>query len=366
VPAVVVGVVLAASHLGWKVLGIRDGVDGLLWPERYPAGAMVKLTPAVVQDLSAAGGHILSAAARTDPFRVQVVNAQHEVEEVDRSDALVETLRAAGIDAVVSVVDRRGLGLVHRLHRKGLEVSCVPKSLEHDIAAAASSLGFDTALNEVTEALERARSALSTSHLVVAEVLGEQAGWLALQAGLAVLADAVLIPEIPFDLRKVAERLRARDNNRLAASLVIVAEGAAPVKAGPDPAATCCADPLRTFLAPLASGPEGARAIFRSGQVGESVARELQLLTDRETLPLALGPLIRGSAPTAADRQLGLAYGAGVVRAIERDQYGVMVSLNPPDLELVPLSAAIASVRTVPPGSVFIEAARAIGISLGD
>ena len=365
--SVVTGVVLAASELGWKVLGIRGGFDGLLWPDRYPAGAMVKLTSAVVQDVSATGGLLLGTAGRTDPFRVQTVNSQHQIEQVDRSDSLVEMIRAARIDAVVAVVDWQGLAVAHRLHRKGLEVACVPKSIEHDVAATAGSLGFDSALKEAAETLDRARRAVrSTPCIIVAEVLGEYAGWLALQAGLAVLADAVLIPEIKYDLRKVAERLRARDSSPGRGSLVVAAEGAAPAGEGQGPAGAYGVDPLRAFLAPLATGPEGAHAIFRSGQVAEAVARELQLLTDRETLPLSLGPLARGGAATATDRQLGVAYGAGVVRAVERDEYGVVVSLHPPELELVPLSTAIHGVRTVPANAAVVETARAIGISLGD
>jgi 6-phosphofructokinase 1 len=363
--AVVAGVVLAADALGWKVLGLRDGFDGLLWPERHPAGAMVELTPALVQDLSSPGGLVLGAAARTDPFRVQTVNARREIEEVDRSDALIEALRAARIDAVLSVVDRRGLGVLHRLHAKGLAVSCVPTSLEHDVAAAAASLGFDSALSEVTDALERARRAARGSPcLLVAEVLGEHAGWLALQAGLAVLADAVLVPEIPYDLRRVAGRLERRDEAARRPLLVVVAEGAAP--AGARPATTRGVDPLRASLAPLATGPEGEHAIFHSGQVAEAVARELQRLTDRETSPLSLGRHARGGSTTAADRQLGVACGAGAVRAIERDQYGVVVSFQPPELVLVPLSAAVNRVRTVPARGALVETARAVGISLGD
>ena len=365
--SVVAGAVLAADELGWTVLGIRDGFDGLLWPDRYPAGAMVKLTPALVQDLAGAGGLFLGTAARTDPFRVQTVNAHRQVEEVDRSDIVIETIRAARIDAVVSVVDRRTLGVVHRLHRKGLEVSCVPTAVEHDLAAVASSLGFDSALNKVTDTLDRARHAARTARcIIVAEVLGEDAGWLALRAGMAVLADAVLIPEIPYDLTKIAERLREREKAATKASLVVVAEGATPADAALARAVACGSDPLRASLAPLATGPEGSHAIFRSGQVAEAVARELQRLTDRETLPLALGSLVRGGAATATDRRLGLTYGAGAVRAVERDQYGVMVSLQPRELEFVPLSAAIDRVCTVPERSVFLEAARAVGISLGD
>jgi 6-phosphofructokinase 1 len=365
VHAVVAGVARAAFERGWEVLGFRDGLEGMLRPERHPGDAMVALTPALVRD--PACDQLLGGGSSTDPFRVQVATAQRQVEEVDRSDAILQRIRAAGIHGVVSVVDERGLAIARRLHRKGLQVACVPTSIEHDLEAVEPSLGFDSALSYATEMLDRAREAPRPAPcILVVEVLGERAGWLALRAGLAVLADAVLIPEIPYDLRKVAQRLRAGDDARPRGAVVVVAGGAAPAAASAGRAAPGRLDPLRASLAPLATGGEGPHAIFRSGDAGETVARELQRLTDRKALALALGDLARGAAATAADRELGVAYGAGAVRAIGRDEYGVVVSVGPRGPAAVPLPAVLNRPRTVPPRGGLVDAARAVGIALGD
>src|SRR5512137_2149126 len=199
--AVVTGVVLAANELGWEVVGIRDGFDGLLAPERYPEGGLLALTPQVVEDLSAGGGAILGNATRTDPFRVRQVNVENQVEEVDRSGDLLAKIAAEKIDAVISVVGPRALSILFKLHKRGLKAVCVPTSVENDVAATQLSFGFNSALSFAVEMIERVRQAArSAQKLGVVEVLGEHAGWLALQAGMAVCADAILIPDIPYDL----------------------------------------------------------------------------------------------------------------------------------------------------------------------
>ena len=202
------------------------------------------------------------------------------------------------------------------------------------------------------------------------EVLGHQAGWLALQSGMAVCADTVLIPEIPNDLQKVAAKLREKEKSGRMPSLIVVAEGARP-KNGAEPYNSAdleSSHALRKSLSPL-SDPrfgEGSRVIEHSGVAAHGVALKLQQLTDRETFPLVLGQLVRGGAPTAVDRQLGLGYGAGAVRALHDGKSGVMVAFQPPDLKFVPLAEAINKVRTVPVDSEFVQIARSLGIALGD
>src|SRR5512137_742336 len=209
--AVITGTVLAASELGWEVVGIRDGFDGLLAPERYPEGGLLDLTPRVVESLSAGGGALLGNATRTDPFRVRQVDADGLVEEVDRSAELVAKIEAEKIDAVISVVGPRALSILFRLHRQGLRTVCVPTSVENHVAATQLSFGFNSALSFTADMLQRARQAAQSARkIAVVEVLGEHAGWLALQGGIAACADAVLIPEIPYDLETVAARLRSR------------------------------------------------------------------------------------------------------------------------------------------------------------
>jgi 6-phosphofructokinase 1 len=295
------------------------------------------------------------------------VNAENQVEEVDRSAALLETLRAEQITAVVAVVGARGLSIFYKLHRRGLQTVCVPSSIENDLAATSLSFGFNSALSFTTELLDRARQAAQSARkLGVVEVPGEHAGWLALQAGMAVCADAVLIPEIPYDLHKVAAKLREKAQAGRAYGLVVVAEGARPVAGSQPPAAPSSVHPLKASLSPGATGHEGAHVIDRSGHVAETVALQLQRLTDQETYPLVLGQWVKGGPPTAVDRQLGLGYGAGAVRALNANQSGVMVAFQPPNLKFVPLAEALNQVRTLPANSEFVQIARALGISLGD
>jgi 6-phosphofructokinase 1 len=365
--AVIAGTVLAAHELGWEVVGIRDGFDGLLFPERYPEGGLLKLTPQMVEDLSAGGGAILGNATRTDPFRVRQVNAENMVEELDRSGDLIAKVAAEKIDAVISVVGPQALSILFRLHRHGLPTVCVPTSVENDMAATQLSFGFNSALSFTVDMLERVRQAAQSARKIgVVEVLGEHAGWLALQAGTAVCADAVLIPEIPYDLQNVAAKLREKLKAGRGSGLVIVAEGARPRDGQQTGAETLAPDSLRASLSPGATGQAGSHVIERSGHAAQAVALQLQRLTDHETYPLVLGPLVRGGPPTAVDRQLGLGYGAGAVRALNEDQSGVMVAFQPPDLKFVPLAEAINKVRTLPADSVFIQIARSLGIALGD
>jgi 6-phosphofructokinase 1 len=363
--AVITGVVLAASKLGWEVLGIRDGFEGLLFPDRYPDGGVMTLTPAIVANLTGATGCILGTAAQSDPFHVRTINAENIVEEVDRSDDLLEVIQKEKIDAVISVVGSRALSILWKLSRKGLKTVCVPKSVENDVAATMLSFGFNSALSFVADMLERCRQAAqSARRIAVVEVLGEHAGWLALQAGMAVCADAVLIPEIPYDLRKVAPKLREKAKAGQTFGLVVVAEGAKPL-AGADVRPKTSDSKMKAALSPGATGEEGLHVIERSGRVAAEVALEIQRLTDQETSPLVLGQLAKGGTPTVVDRQLGLGYGAGAVRALNNDQSGVMVVFQPPDLKFVPMNEAINKVRVVPADSEFIKLALAMGTSLG-
>lgn len=365
--AVIVGTVLAGHELGWEVMGIRDGFDGLLFPERYSEGGLLRLTPPMVENLSAGGSTILGNATRTDPFRVRQVNPENMVEEVDRSSDLVARIAAEQIEAVISVVGPQALSILFRLHRQGLRTVCVPTSVENDVAATQLSFGFNSALSFAVDMLERVRQAVQSAQKIgVVEVLGEHAGWLALQAAIAVCADAVLIPEIPYDLQQVASKLKEKLKAGRASGLVIVAEGATPRDRQQTVGKGVAPDSLKGSLSPGATGEGGSHVIERSGQVAQAVALKLQRLTDQATYPLVLGSLVKGGPPTAVDRQLGLGYGAGAVRALSEDKTGVMVAFQPPDILFVPLAEAINKVRTVPADSVFIQIARSLGIILGN
>ena len=361
--AVIMGAAMAAGKLGWEMVGIRDGFDGVLHPERYPDGGLVTLSPQLIENLDPNAAGLLGQAPRVDPFHVRRVNEDEMVEEVDLSGELLAKLQAENIDALIAVVGGRGLSILYKLHRKGLNTVCVPRSLENDIAATSVSFGFNTALSFTIEMLDRVRQAAQSARKIgVVEVLGDKAGWLALQAGIAVCADTVLIPEIPCDLQAVAARLQDRVTARRPWGLVVVAEGATFIEA---PNAEAKPSSLKASLSPLATGDASDHVIRRSGQAAETVASRLQLLIAEETFPLVLGPWVRGGAPTAIDRQLALAYGAGAVRAIKAGSYGTMAAFVPPDLKFVPLADAINKVRTVPARSEFIQIARSLGIFLG-
>ena len=362
--SVVMGAAMAAGKMGWEMTGIRDGFDGLLHPERYPDGGLVGLSPQLIENLDPAAGGILGQSVRVDPFHVRTLNEDQMVEELDLSDELLKRLKAEKIDALISVVGGRGLSIFYKLHRKGLNTVCIPRSIENDIASTAVSFGFNSALSFTIEMLDRAHQAAQSARKIgVVEVLGEQAGWIALQAGIAVCADAVLIPEIPCDLQMVAARLKEKVTSRRPYGLVVVAEGAKLLDKAE--ATQPKASSLKDTLSPLATGDASEHVIRRSGQAAETVATRLQLLIAEETFPLVLGAWARGGAPTSVDRQLGLGYGAGALRAVSAGTYGVMMAFVPPDIKFVPLAEAINKVRTVPADSEFVKIAQSLGICLG-
>ncbi len=361
--AVVKGATLAAAELGWEVVGIRNGFAGLLEPDDYPGGGVLTVSPQLAESLDPAASSVLGQSPRDDPFHMRHVDEDGMLEEVDRSDDLLTAFKEQGIDALVSLVGGQGLSILYKLHRKGLNAVCIPRSVENDIAATMVSLGFNSALSFTIEMLDRAREAARSSRqIAVVEVQGEQAGWLALQAGTAAGADAILIPELAVDIDAVAEHLRGKMSAERPFGLVVVAEGVQLEEASPS------ADepsPMRASLSPLAAGESTAYAIHRSGRAAKIVANRLQLKLAERTYPTAIGPWVRGGAPTAVDRQLGLGYGAAAIRALHEGQDGVMVAFQPPDIVFVPLLDAINKIRTVPADSEMMLIAQTLGICLG-
>ena len=274
--AVIMGAARAAGILGWEMVGIRDGFDGLLYPERYPDGGLLTLDTKLIENLDPSAAGLLGQAPRVDPFHVRTVKEDDMVEEVDMSDELIKKLHAENIDALIAVVGGRGLTIMYKLHRKGLKVVCVPRSIENELAGTMVSFGFNSALSTTIELLDRVREAARAARKIgVVEVLGEQAGWIALQAGIAVGADAVLIPEIPDDLQAVAARLQDKVTVRRPFGLVVVAEGAKQIVGDGKPEEK--ASSLNASLSPLATGDASDHVIRRSGQAAAAVANGLQL-----------------------------------------------------------------------------------------
>jgi 6-phosphofructokinase len=361
--AVVAGASLAAGKLGWELLGIRDGFEGLLHPEKYPNGGLFQIDPSVL-NMDPNTSSVLGQSARMDPFNVRTINELEMVEEVDLSDELLKKLKAEKIDAVISIVGGKGLSILYQLHRKGLNTVCVPRSIENEIASTSVSFGFNTALTFTIEMLDRARLAAKAAHkIAVVEVQGEEAGWIALQAGIAVAADAVLIPEIPVDLKNVATHLKNKMVGKKSWGLVVVAQGAKIIN---QPKNDEPVSSLKASLSPLATSDSNSEYVIqKSGQAAHVVAEGLQLRIAEETFPMVIGPWVRGGTPSAVDRQLGVAYGAGAIQALEAGKNGVMVAFVPPDVMFVPLAEAINKVRTIPAESMFFQVAKSLDIYVG-
>ena len=347
--AVIHAVVYAATGLGWEVFGIREGYDGLLAPEKYPDG-LVRLDRAAVRDIANAGGTILGTTNRSNPFKQRAVTPDGAVCERDHSDDVVRGLRDAGIDALIAVGGDGSLDIALGLSKKGLRVVGVPKTIDNDLEATTLTFGFDSAVAFATECIDRLHStAQAHRRFIMVEVMGRYAGWIALNAGIAGRADAILIPELPYDINKVAGHLRRRTSGQRQHAIVVVAEGAKPIGGS------------STVRFASESGD-----VERLGGIGEIIANQLQELTGHESRSVILGHLLRGGSPTSLDRLLGLSFGAAAVRALAEGQAAVMVALDPPDIRYVPLRMALERSKTVPPASYGIMTARALDISFGD
>jgi len=361
--AVVKGAGLAATKLGWEIVGIRDGFEGLLNPDHYPDGGLVDLSPQLIENLDPISRSVLGQSAREDPFNVRTINEYEMVEEVDMSDELLNKLKAENIDAVISVVGGMGLSILYKLHIKGLKTVCVPRSVENDISSTAVSFGFNSTLSLNIEMLDRAREAAQSARkIAVVEVLGENSGWLALQSGIAVGADAILIPEIPMDLKKLAQKLKEKITTSRPYALVVVAQGAKVIRETKKEQIS----KLKATLSPLATEETSSQYVIKnSGKAADMVATELQLLIAEETYPMVVDEWARGGYPTSIDKQLGMAYGAGAVQAIKEDKNGVMVSFIPPEIKFIKLAESINKIRTVPAESEFLKIADSLGIYVG-
>jgi len=362
--AVVAGASLAASNLGWELVGILDGFEGVLHPEKYPSGGLIDINPKLL-NMDPNTSSVLGQSSRMDPFNVRTINKDEMVEEVDMSDELMKRLKEKKIDAVISIVGGKGLSILYQLHKKGLNAVCVPRSIENEIASTSVSFGFNTALTFTIDMLDRARLAAKAAHkIAVVEVQGGEAGWIALQAGIAVAADAVLIPEIPVDLQHVATHLKKKMAGKKSWGLVVVAQGAKIINQKKKEEKVSS---LKASLSPLATGDSNSEyVIHKSGQAAQAVAEGLQLRIAEETFPMVIGPWVRGGSPSAVDRQLGVTYGAGAIEALKAGGNGVMVAFVPPDIKFVPLAEAINKVRTIPAGSMFLQVADSLSIYVGN
>lgn len=348
--AVIRATVTAAANLGWECVGIRDGFLGILQPERYPGGGVVKLSRDDVRGIAHLGGTILGTTNKGNPFRFPTKQADGSVVELDRSDEILEYFKREGIDALVSVGGDGSLTMANELHKKGLRVVGVPKTIDNDLDKTYTTFGFDTAVSFATDCLDRLHStAESHQRVMVVEVMGRYAGWIALHSGLAGCAHVILIPEIAYDLDKVVEKIAQREARGRSYSLVVVAEGAQP------------RDGKRAVL----QQAQGGHA-ERLGGIGEQVAAELSQRTGKEARVVVLGHLLRGGSPTAFDRLAALRFGAAAVRALQEGLSGVMVALAFPNVNYVNLEEVAGRMKDVPLDSDTLQTARDLGVCLGD
>lgn len=347
--AVIRAATLAAINRDWEVYGIREGFNGLLMPERYVEGGLFRLTRDTVRGITHLGGTILGTTNRGNPLHFPVKGVDGQFGEVDRTGELIQRFGLHELDALISIGGDGSMEIANVLAEKGLWVVGVPKTIDNDLDKTVVTFGFDTAVSFAVDCLDRLHStAASHKRVIVVEVMGRYAGWIALESGVAGSADVILIPEVPYDLGKVAEKILARERQGRTFSLVVVAEGALP-KGGSITVAE----------------KEVGRA-ERLGGVGEKVAEELQALTGKETRLVVLGHLLRGGSPTAEDRLIALRFGAAAVRAIGEGQRGIMVALDPPKVKYVPLAEATRRMKKVPLNSDLMLTARDLGISFGD
>lgn len=341
--AVIHGVVGAADQLGWEVIGFRDGFEGLL-----PPGDYTVLKPKDTVGILKMGGTILGTTNKGH-FAAKVGKgdiAEVPPEIVAKAKRTMEQLE---INALVIVGGDGSLTTGLQLYREGWPIIGVPKTIDNDLHATAMTFGFDSAVNSVVDALDRLQTtADSHKRVMVLEVMGRHAGWIALWGGIAGGASVVLLPEIPFDFEKVAEHIRQRDAQGYHSSLVVVAEGA------------CLPAGDIVSIDPNTGGE------IRLGGVGDIVAKRLEELTGKDTRSCTLGHLQRGGAPTSLDRILGMRFGVMAMKLAAEGKFGRMVSYQAYHVDSVPIEDAVNKLRLVEPNSELVQAARAVGISLGD
>ena len=340
--AVIRAVVKAAQFSGIECVGLEDSFDGLIYPERTRV-----LTLKDVTGILRIGGTILGTTNRGNPFVYPIDTADGPV---DYSDRVIENFHKMGLDALVVIGGDGTLTIAHEFHKKGIPIVGVPKTIDNDIAETTMTFGFDSAVAFATEALDRLHTTAESHHrLMVAEVMGRYAGWIALYAGIGGGADVVLIPEIPFRFESVVSRIQERERYGARFSIIVVAEGAHELGQERSIVSTATADRLE-----------------RLGGIGEHVSRELERRTGKESRHVVLGHLQRGGAPLAYDRVLATRFGSFAVELLLRGEFGTMTALHSPDIVAVPLESIVGRIRNVPTGGDVVRTARNVGICFGD
>jgi 6-phosphofructokinase 1 len=342
--AVIRGVTKPAQDYGMTVYGIKDGFEG------FVEGKANVLRNEDVSGILNLGGTILGSSNKGDPFHWPV-EKDDKIEIVDKSDDVLKNYKAWDLDAIIAIGGDGTMHISNKLSKMGINVIGVPKTIDNDLEATDLTFGHDSAVFIVSIALDRLHTTASSHHrVIVVEVMGRYAGWIALHGGLAGGADIILLPEVPFSWEKVFGKIHKRELMGKRFSLVCVAEGAKPlggemVTKGTDNKRT---DPIQL------------------GGIGKVVADEIEKNTGRETRVTVLGHLQRGGSPTPSDRLLATKFGAFAIEMASKKRFGCMASLKGTEIVDVKIEDAIANQKLVKMDNQAVRAARAIGISFGD
>ena len=319
----------------WKIIGIPDGFDGLIWPEKSR-----ELGLKDVSGILPRGGTVLGTTNRGNPFHhVSVENGVDVTRDI--SDVVIANSRKLGMDAVISIGGDGSQKIAHELFLKGMKIVGVPKTIDNDLSATEVTFGFDTALHTATDAVDKIHTTAESHHrIMVVEVMGRDAGWIALEAGIAGGAHVILIPEIPFTIERICNYVTERESYGKFFTIVVVAEG---VKLPPELS-------------------ENRRAGAISNIIGNAIAAQ----SHKEVRVSVLGHIQRGGSPSPFDRILGTRFGVAAVDLVAQGGFGKMVCLRKAQVESVNIADAVGRLKTVDPNGEFVRAARAIGICFGD
>ncbi len=335
----------AIKHHGWKVIGFRDGYAGLVLRKS------IELTNASTSGILNVGGTILGTSNKANPFRWAEQRVDGELTFSDRSSEVKEYCEELGLSALVCIGGDGTLSIAKGLFEMGIPVVGIPKTIDNDLSGTDVTFGYDSAVATATNAIDKLHTTAESHHrIMVVEVMGRYAGWLALASGIAGGGDIILIPEIPFEIEKISEAVLDRAKRGKLFSIVVVAEGAMPAGGG------------KVIQQMVPDSPDP----IRLGGIAKLVGDQLELATNYEIRVTVLGHVQRGGSPTAHDRILATKYGVGAIELIEDKKFGDMVCLNGNTIGSVSIDEAVGKLKLVPTDSELIEAARRVGTAFGD
>jgi 6-phosphofructokinase 1 len=341
--AVIRAVFKTSFNNGWDVIGIEDGFEGLLDPTKS-----VFLSPEKIHGILPLGGTIFGTSNMPDPFE-QSLNDPTLRSSVEKPTNMLKNIQELGLNAVIAIGGDGTLTISQGLFQMGGPLIGIPKTIDNDIPGTDVTLGFRTAVETVTQALDRLHSTAESHHRIfVVEVMGRYGGWIALEAGMAGGADIILIPEIPFEMEKIQEKIQSQFEKGRKCCLIVVAEGSKPLGGG---------------MSVLKKSESGY--VLRLEGVGKKVGEEISRKTGKDVRVTVLGHLQRGGSPCSFDRILGTRFGTAAIELIKEGGFGKMVCLKTPHITSVPLQEAVKELKTVPPHGGLVNSAEALGISLG-